>query len=269
MRKRGMRMTNCNCNAQEVNDYILPVVKNKKLAERLYWMTFEAPALAESVRAGHSIMVFPNQGTDPLLGRPFAVADADAARGEISLCYVLVGRGTEMMSRVSAGAKLRVRGFLGKPCPDTDDELILAGGGVGAAALMMKKRERRERSSLYIGMPGRGYEGYAEEILSIHPDVKIFADDGSFGEGDSMFKVLPRPLGEGVQAWCCGPGGFLEAMRRHYVDTPRRLYYLLDKRMACGYGGCMGCVIETANGLKRVCVDQSLFRADEVNIHDN
>ncbi|MCD8162522.1 MAG: hypothetical protein LUE09_03545 [Synergistaceae bacterium] len=262
-------MTNCNCNAQEVNDYILPVVKNKKLADRLYWMTFEAPALAKSVRAGHSIMVFPNHGTDPLLGRPFAVADADAARGEISVCYVLVGRGTEMMSRVSAGAKLRVRGFLGRPCHDTDDELILAGGGVGAAALMMKKRERRERSSLYIGVPGRGYEDYAEVILSIHPDAKIFADDGSFGEGDSMFKVLPRQLSEGVQAWCCGPGCFLEAMRRHYVDTPQRLYYLLDKRMACGYGGCMGCVIETANGLKRVCVDQSLFRADEVNIHDN
>jgi len=34
--------------------------------------------------------------------------------------------------------------------------------------------------------------------------------------------------------------------------------------MACGYGGCMGCVVETSGGLKRICADQSLFRADEV-----
>ena len=264
-----MLMTNCSCNVQEVNDYILPVVKNKKLSGRLFWMTFAAPELARRARAGHSVMVFPNEGTDPLLGRPFAVADADKERGEFSVCFVLFGRGTEMMSRAPAGTKLRVRGFLGRPCPETGDELILAGGGVGAAALMMKKRERRERSSLYIGMPGRGYEGYAEEILSIHPDARIFTDDGSFGEGDSMFKALPRPLGEGMQVWSCGPEGFLEAMRRYYEDTPRRLYYLLDKRMACGYGGCMGCVIETADGPKRVCVDQSIFRADEVNLHDN
>ena len=34
--------------------------------------------------------------------------------------------------------------------------------------------------------------------------------------------------------------------------------------MACGYGGCMGCAVETKSGLKRLCVDQSLFRSDEV-----
>ena len=38
--------------------------------------------------------------------------------------------------------------------------------------------------------------------------------------------------------------------------------------MACGYGGCMGCVVKTARGLKRVCADQSLFRADEVDLND-
>ena len=27
----------------------------------------------------------------------------------------------------------------------------------------------------------------------------------------------------------------------------------------------MGCTIETKDGMKRLCVDQSLFRADEVN----
>lgn len=260
---------NCGCNLREVDDYLLPVVKNIRLAERLFWMTLASRELAQNVRAGMSVMIFPSRGGDPMLGRPFAVADADAERGEFSVCYVIVGRGTKALSEVEAGAELKVRAFLGKGLPDTNDTLILAGGGVGAAALMMKKRERRERTSLYIGMPGSGYEDYAQMILSIHPDAKIFADDGAFGEGDSMFKVLPHPVTSGVQVWGCGPEGFLEALRRYYEDTPQRLYYLLDKRMACGYGGCMGCVIETVHGLKRICVDQTIFRADEVNLHDN
>ena len=108
-----------------------------------------------------------------------------------------------------------------------------------------------------------------KKVLSIHPDAKIFTDDGSFGEGDSMFKALPRALGEGQQVWCSGPPGFIEAMNNFYKDFPQNLYLILDKRMACGYGGCMGCVIETTSGPLRLCADRSIFRADEVNIYDN
>ena len=80
-----------------------------------------------------------------------------------------------------------------------------------------------------------------------------------------MFKALPRELREGDEVWACGPPGFLKAMRKYYVHCLDKLYLSLDKRMACGYGGCMGCVIETKDGPKRICVDQSLFRADEVS----
>ncbi|MEG1603438.1 MAG: hypothetical protein RR340_07470 [Cloacibacillus sp.] len=262
-------MAGCECNSYEVNDYIVPVVRNKKLADRIFWLSFEAPELARTAQAGLSVMVFPSEGADPLLGRPFAVADANPSYGEISVCFMLLGRGTEMLSRVPEGAKLRVRGFLGVPYPKTEETLYLAGGGAGCAALLMKKREMGEKARLCVGTPGKGYKKFAEHLLSLHPDAQIFADDGSFGEGDSMFKKLPAPLGAGEQAWFCGPPGFLKAAEKHYAASPERLYFLLDKRMACGYGGCMGCVIETKNGLKRVCVDQSVFRSDEVDINDN
>jgi len=38
----------------------------------------------------------------------------------------------------------------------------------------------------------------------------------------------------------------------------------LEARMACGFGACVGCVVETINGLKKVCVDGPVFRAEDV-----
>ena len=61
-----------------------------------------------------------------------------------------------------------------------------------------------------------------------------------------------------------GRAGFLNALEKHCASSLDKLYFAIDNRMACGYGGCMGCVINTKNGMKRICVDQSLFRADEV-----
>jgi dihydroorotate dehydrogenase electron transfer subunit len=31
--------------------------------------------------------------------------------------------------------------------------------------------------------------------------------------------------------------------------------------MACGFGACFGCVVETLDGYKRVCVDGPVFDA--------
>lgn len=252
------------CGSHNVNDYRARVTQNAKLTERIFWMTFEAPELARSVRAGQCLMVFMPDGSKQL-GRPFEAADADPERGEISVCYMLAGEGTEMLSRVKAGEVLKIRGFVGVPYPEGRGA-VAAGGGVGAAGFILA-RKTGAASELYVGMPGRGCEDFAAKIKEICPDAKIFTDDGSFGDGDSMFKVLPRDPG-GRDVWCCGPMGFLKAMQRHYVDFPENLYYSLDKRMACGYGGCMGCVVKTSGGLKRVCADQSLFRADEVDLND-
>lgn len=252
-----------------VNDYILTVVENVKLTDKIFWMSFDAPELASRVMAGNCVMVYPPAGNDPMLGRPFAVADADTENGRISICYMVAGRGTALLSAVKAGDRLRVRAFIRGAYPEGAEKLMLAAGGVGACAVMLKKKERRKSARLFIGIPGRGYEAFADKIISIHPDAEIYTDDGSFGRGNSMFNVLPRPLPAKTDIWCCGPDGFLEAMRRFYENAPERLYYILDKRMACGFGGCMGCVIETSDGPVRVCVDRSVFRADEVDLHDN
>ncbi|MEG1501911.1 MAG: hypothetical protein RR272_03850 [Synergistaceae bacterium] len=251
-----------------LSDYECLVVTSEMLTDRLAWITFKCDSLARIILPGHSVMVFPLMSSSPLLGRPFGVADVDINKGELSVCYMVIGRGTELMSQTIPGSVMRVRGPFGKPLPKRDGNVYLCGGGVGVAIFLLYRKLYPEYSKgLYLGIPGKGFERFAEKIHSLIPDAKIYTDDNSFGEGDSMFKVLPHNLSENKEEiWACGPEGFLKALERHCPKDKKNVFFALDNRMACGYGGCMGCVIETKNGMKRICVDQSLFSADEVNL---
>lgn len=261
-------MSEGSCCTSKINDYECEVAALEQLTEKLFWLTVKCPPLAESVKPGHCVMIFAAEGVEPLLGRPFAVADADAARGEISVCAAIVGRGTKLLSQKLRGDRVRVRGLFGKPLPETGS-VYLAGGGVGSAIFLLFSKQCRESvRGFYLGIPGRGYERFAAKVKELVPDAKIFTDDGSSGEGDSMFKVLPKRLGAEEAVWTCGPLGFFKAAKRHFSLSPDKLWFSLENRMACGYGGCMGCVVRTKDGLKRVCVDQALFRADEVDLDE-
>ncbi|MDL2298502.1 hypothetical protein LJC40_05085 [Synergistaceae bacterium OttesenSCG-928-D05] len=262
-------MHECSCSEGNIYDFICEVVSSEALTNKMTWLTVKCPELARRARPGNCVMVFPSLGLDPILGRPFAVADVDPEKGELSVCYALVGRGTKMLDEAKRGDKLRVRGLFGTHLPVGEKKIHLASGGVGVAIFLLYNKIYRDKvAGFYLGVPGKGYERCAEKISALAPNAKIFCDDGAFGAGDSMFKILPKELGENEEIWTCGPLGFFKAAQRHFAAQPEKLFFSLENRMACGYGGCMGCVVETANGLKRVCVDQSLFRSDEVSLDD-
>ena len=264
-----METTSCH-DKSSINDYLCTIVHSEKLSDSIAWITIKSPALASKIVPGHCLMLFPSDSMDPLLGRPFGISDVDYEKEELSICYMLYGKGTEMIADLCEGNKIKGRGPFGLPLPKKENKKIyLTAGGVGVAIFLLYNKLFPEAvEGLYLGIPGKGGERYAEQILKLAPLAKIYTDDGSFGEGDSMFKVLPKDIAENEEIWACGPPGFLNALKRHCSSSLDKLYFSLDKRMACGYGGCMGCVVETTHGLKRRCVDQSLFRADEVSDYD-
>ena len=263
-------MSDFSSSTNKMEDFRCVVKASEKLTERIVWLTLGCRDLAEKILPGASVMVFSSDSNDPLLGRPFAVADVDIEKGELSVCYMVLGKGTEMMTKFVPGKEVKLRGPFGVPLPQVDGKVYIAVGGVGIATFLYFAKKHPEKiAEVYLGVPGRGYEKFVARISEFVAGVRIFADDGSFGEGESMFKVLPKVLDENERVWSSGPPGFINAMRKYYEDEKDKLYFSLDKRMACGYGGCMGCVVETNEGLKRLCVDQSIFRADEVADDEN
>ena len=62
----------------------------------------------------------------------------------------------------------------------------------------------------------------------------------------------------------CGPVAMLRAVAkiaRHYrIQTQASL----EERMGCGVGACLGCVVKTKAGYKRVCKDGPVFDLEDI-----
>ncbi len=71
-----------------------------------------------------------------------------------------------------------------------------------------------------------------------------------------------------VEVFSCGPHPMLEAVAKLAAEYQLPCQVSMEEFMACGVGGCAGCVVEvqTENGpaMKRVCVDGPVFDASTV-----
>ena len=63
---------------------------------------------------------------------------------------------------------------------------------------------------------------------------------------------------------CCGPEPMMRIVSDLTLNAGIPTYVSLEKRMACGIGACLSCIVETKQGRKRSCVDGPVFNASEV-----
>jgi len=56
----------------------------------------------------------------------------------------------------------------------------------------------------------------------------------------------------------------LKELKRIVQGSSIPCYVAVEERMACGIGACLGCAIETREGLKRVCTDGPIFELKEL-----
>jgi dihydroorotate dehydrogenase electron transfer subunit len=115
----------------------LEVSENVRLARDTYRIRLASPEFAAAIRPGQFVMFRLPGGSDPLLGRPFALYDTvlDAADQPVAfdVVYLVVGRVTRRLADLRPGDRLDVWGPLGNGfadlggCPDVG----LVAGGIG------------------------------------------------------------------------------------------------------------------------------------------
>jgi|LSQX01.2.fsa_nt_gb dihydroorotate dehydrogenase electron transfer subunit len=258
------------CGGNSPRDYGAVVAGSRPLGDGTVLLAVSCPEIAGAAEPGQFVMVRPGPGNDPFLGRPLAVADV---AGDIfKMVCRIAGRGTAFLAAKRQGDSMIVRGPVGTgffsslegaPLPK---KVILAGGSVGAAPLLFAARRlgmsRIEKT--VMGVAGKGWEGFAEWLKEAFPGVDLYSDDGTLGKKGTVLSGLPGEIPEGTEIWACGPEGMLKALAARYPGQGARIRAALESRMACGMGGCLGCVIPTVSGNRRVCVDGPVFTADEV-----
>ena len=89
------------------------VVANNQLTHDTWELILESPNIAKQTKAGQFVMITCGKDrTDPLLRRPFSVAEVINTT-QVSLLYKVVGIGTQLMLDMSPGEQISLLGPLG------------------------------------------------------------------------------------------------------------------------------------------------------------
>jgi dihydroorotate dehydrogenase electron transfer subunit len=262
-----------------------------------YVLRVHAPQIAARARAGS----FVHLQCDPQrpLRRPISIMRVDTATGSVEFLYKVLGEGTRLLSARRAGEQLSVLGPIGttftahaeRPRP------LLMGGGVGMPPMVFLADELRRDNSFkpfvvlgsevpfpFTPRPSQfvvpGVPAHVTAAMPLLEDwgvpSRLASRQGYAGCLDGFVTDVARAWLDAlddtqrteVEVFACGPHPMLEAVAKLAREYALPCQVSLEEFMACGIGGCAGCVVEvrTDSGpaMKRVCVDGPVFDAATV-----
>ena len=198
----------------------------------------------------------------PFLPRAFSFLHA-GDDGELQFMLEDVGPGTARLAALQPGEELWITGPLGLgfALPEDGRRAILCGGGVGVAPLAALQDRLGDDASAPVLL---GFRDAAHAPgAGLLRDAAVATDDGSVGHHGLVTELLGAELDadDAAVVYACGPPPMLEAVRAMTVERGVPAQLALEAGMACGFGACFGCVVETHEGYVRVCVDGPVVEA--------
>ena len=223
-------------------------------------------------KAGQFFMI-KGQKSDVVYNRPISVYHSEekinvtTGKKEYMVQFMMLekGRGTQELCHLTIGEEMKIMGPLGTPWPIPEsintekNEICIVGGGIGVAPV----------ANLASSLPPKSYDFYASFKSGCYglenvdaANLYITTDDGSVGIHGMLPAALSRDAVEkaGYKViYACGPTPALAYVKNLADELGIQCYLSMEHRMLCGLGACLGCTIETTEGMKRVCKDGPVF----------
>jgi len=227
---------------------ICPVLSNDSVYPGLYrivlgWSPTHAPS------PGQFILIKPYDCHDPLLPRPFTIYKM--YKDAVEILYKVVGKGTQLLSSLREGQRVRVIGPLGQGfriLPDTRHAILVAGGiGIASICRLCTTMQGLEVSLFYGARTKDSLVGI-EELQRIPGLVMhLSTDDGSIGFKGTVMQLLRshlKVLRPGASCiYACGPLAMLKQVSSYAQKKGISCQVSLESNMACGVGACLGCAV--------------------------
>ena len=269
------------------------VDSQRMLAEDTYAIRLHCPEIAAAIIPGQFFMIRPARGSDPLLGRPFALydtyCDEEGTPIGVEFGYVTVGKMTSLMTEWTGGEDVEIWGPLGNGFPRVECEhLMFVAGGIGQTPFLATAKEllesksygtepradlpRPKQVSMCYGVRSESFLAGLDDFKVDGLDLQIATDDGTAGHHGYVTEILKASL-ESDNApdciFCCGPEPMMHAVAKICADANVECWLSLETPMACGFGACFSCVtkVRMDDGswdYKRVCVEGPVFRAEKL-----
>ncbi len=244
------------------------VKNNTRLNSDIFILELTTAEQLPELKPGQFAQLKVEGSPDTFLRRPFSIHDVDYASNSIKMLIQIAGSGTRRLSRLKTGEKLNLVYPLGNSftIPGKDSSILLAGGGCGIAPLLFLGRYMKSRGlkpQLLLGF--RDSERIVEysEYESIGP-VWLTTEDGSRGEKGYLtdHSILRNERFDHV--YCCGPEPMMKAVAGYCRETGTDCEVSLEHLMACGFGVCLCCVVDTVRGKLCSCTDGPVFNTKDL-----
>ena len=249
-----------------MKDYIATIVKNEKIAENIYAVTF---LVDEDIKVRCGQFGDISVGGTHLLRRPIAICKVDGR--EITFCYQIKGEGTQKLKTMVAGTRLNVLMPLGNGffVEEEEKKIALVGGGVGVFPLISVLREYYGEKiiSAYIGYRNKDAVCGVEEFQKATRFVGV-TDDGSYGEQGFVTAKLQQLLESGREydeVLAIGPVPMMKFVCKTTEPFGVHTSVSLNPIMVDGTGMCGGCRVTVGGEVKFACVDGPEFDGHKVD----
>ena len=236
---------------------IFTILDNTALTQNVYKMVLSGDTSAITAPGQ-----FVNIQLDGLfLRRPISVCDYNDTT--LTILYKVVGKGTEVMSKMTSGMELDILTGLGNgyDLSLSGNTPVLLGGGVGVPPMynLAKKLIAQGKTvSVILGFNTASEVFYENEFKALGCDVQVTTVDGSYGRKGFVTDTLPENY---TYFYTCGPEPMLKAVYRATTTTGQMSF---EERMGCGFGACMGCSCKTLTGYKRICKEGPVMKKEEI-----
>jgi dihydroorotate dehydrogenase electron transfer subunit len=238
-------------------------------------MRLSAPTVARSCKPAQFVQVRTDAGTSPLLRRPFSILRASQDEGWIEILYDVVGEGTRRLEAMACGSDLDLLGPFGLPfSPPESERLLLVAGGVGLVPLVFLAWEEQTRLPAMVLLLGAATRARMPELKPLLPpglEVHLATDDGSLGHhGFVTDLITPHVIPERTTVFTCGPHQMMARVAAITADLDLPCHASLENHMGCGFGACMGCVVEFHEAeredvrYRRVCTEGPVVDAHAI-----
>ena len=239
------------------------IIRKEQFSEKVFLFEIEAPLIAKSRKAGNFVIVRVGKKGERM---PLTIADADVAKGTITLVVQKVGLSSIKLCNLNEGDEVTdVVGPLGNPTHiEKFGTVICAGGGVGVAPMLPIIRALKAAGNRVLSV----LAGRSKDLIILEDQVRassdetiIMTDDGSYGEKGVVTVGIEKFIQQEHidKVFAIGPPIMMKfsclLTQKYNIPTD----VSLNTIMVDGTGMCGACRLTIGGKTKFVCIDGPEF----------
>lgn len=247
------------------------LAKEALIPDRTSKLVLAAPFIAQKARPGNFVMLRITETGERF---PLTIADADPAKGTITIIYLVVGKSTALLETMKTGDEiLDVCGPLGRNAPMRKiGPVLCVGGGTGIAAMHHLAKGHAAAGNpvtAVIGAANASHLLMEKELSAFCREVLVTTLDGSRGLKGIVTDALPEELRKKpAEVIAVGPVPMMEAVSEMTRPLGLKTIVSLNSIMLDGLGMCGACRVTVGGETRFACVHGPEFDGHEVDYQE-